>query len=184
MIDFKSHNNLTVPKSPFGDLGVNISIIVAIGENNEIGRNNDLLCHLPADLKRFKELTTGHTIVMGRKTFESLPKGALPNRKNIVLTRNKNLSFNNCQMYASLPEIIDNQKDNADLFIIGGGSIYKQALPLANKLYLTKIHAAFDDADAFFPEINYEKWEEINREEHKADEKHAYNYTFLMYKRK
>ena len=162
---------------------MDISIIVAIGERNEIGRNNDLLCHLPADLKRFKELTTGHTIVMGRKTFESLPKGALPNRKNIVLTRNGNLSFDNCLIYSSLSEVIDNEKDSGEIFIIGGGEIYRQALPLANKLYLTKIHAEFNDADAFFPEINYSEWEEVSREEHKADEKNLYDYTFLEYKK-
>jgi len=159
----------------------NISIIVAIGERNEIGRNNGLLCHLPADLKHFKELTTGHTIVMGRKTFESLPKGALPNRKNIVLTRNKNLSFDNCLTYSSLSEMIDNEKDSNEIFIIGGGELYRQALPLANKLYLTKIHAEFDDADVFFPEINYAEWEEVSREEHKADEKNPYDYTFLSF---
>ncbi|MDR0230523.1 MAG: dihydrofolate reductase [Dysgonamonadaceae bacterium] len=159
---------------------MDISIIVAIGERNEIGRNNGLLCYLPADLKHFKELTSGHTIVMGRKTFESLPKGALPNRKNIVLTRSKNLSFDNCLIYSSLSEVIDNEIDSNEMFIIGGGELYRQALPLANKLYLTKIHAEFDDADVFFPEINYAEWEEVSREEHKADEKNLYDYTFLL----
>lgn len=158
---------------------MDISIIVAIGERNEIGRNNGLLCYLPADLKHFKELTTGHTVVMGRKTFESLPKGALPNRKNIVLTRNKDLSFDNCLIYSSLSELIENEKDSDEIFIIGGGEIYRQALPLANKLYLTKIHAEFDDTDVFFPEINYSEWEEVSHEEHKADEKNPYDYTFL-----
>ena len=164
---------------------MNISIIVAIGERNEIGRNNDLLCHLPADLRRFKKLTTGHTIVMGRKTFESLPEGALPNRKNIVLTRhNKDLSFDNCLIYSSLLEVIDNEKDNNEIFIIGGGEVYRQALPLANKLYLTKIHTEFNDADTFFPEINYSEWEEVSREEYKADDKNLYDYTFSVYERK
>ena len=163
---------------------MDISIIVAIGERNEIGKNNALLCHLPADLKRFKELTTGHAIVMGRKTFESLPKGALPNRKNIILSRNKDLSFDNCLIYSSFLEAIDNEKDNSEIFIIGGSEVYWQALSLANKLYLTKIHAVFDDADTFFPEINYEEWEEVNCEEHKADEKNQYNYTFLLYRKK
>ena len=164
---------------------MDISIIVAIGERNEIGKNNGLLCHLPNDLKRFKELTIGHTVVMGRKTFESLPKGALSNRKNIVLTRcSKNLSFDNCVVYSSLSEVIDNENNNNEIFIIGGGEVYRQALPLANKLYLTKIHAKFDDADTFFPEINYSDWEEVSREEHKADDKHLYAYTFLLYKNK
>ena len=155
-----------------------------MGERNEIGRNKGLLCHLPADLKHFKELTTGHTIVMGRKTFESLPKGALPNRINIVLSRNRNLSFDGCLVFSSIDEIIEYQKDSDDIFIIGGGEIYKQMLPKANKLYLTKIHATFDDADTFFPDIDYSEWEEVSREKHKADEKHLYDYTFLEYRRK
>ena len=163
---------------------MNILIIVAVGERNEIGRNNNLLCHLPADLKHFKELTSGHTVVMGRKTFESLPKGALPNRKNIVLTRNKDLSFDNCLIYSSLLEMIKNEGNNDKIFIIGGGEIYREVLPLANSLYLTKIHSEFDDADVFFPEINYSEWEEVSREEHKADDKHQYDYTFLLYERK
>jgi len=161
---------------------MDISIIVAIGERNEIGRNNGLLCRLPADMKHFKELTTGHPVIMGRRTFETLPKGALPNRKNIVLTRNKDLLFNNCLIYSSLSEAIDNEKDNEEIFIIGGGEVYRQALPLATKLYLTKIHAEFEDADTFFPEINYSEWEEVSREEYKADERNPYDYTFLLYK--
>ena len=161
-----------------------ISIIVAIGKKNEIGRNNGLLCRLPADLKRFKELTTGHAIVMGRKTFESLPGGALPNRRNIVLTRDKSLSFDNCFIYSSLSEIVDNEKGNKEIFIIGGGEIYRQALPIVNKLYLTKICAEFDDADTFFPEINYLEWEEVSCEDFKSDEKNPYDYTFLVYRRK
>ena len=163
---------------------MDISIIVVVGNNNEIGRNNGLLCHLPADLKHFKLLTIGHTIVMGRKTFESLPKGALPDRTNIVLTRNSNLSFENCLIYSSLSEIIDSQKNNDKIFIIGGGEIYRQVLPFANKLYLTKVHATFDDADTFFPEINFSEWEEVSRENHSADEKNLYDYSFLEYIRK
>jgi len=163
---------------------MDISIIAAIGVHNEIGKNNDLLCHLPADLKRFKELTTGHTIVMGRKTFESLPKGPLPYRRNIVLTRNKNILFDNCLIYSSLNEVINNEKDSNKIFIIGGGEIYRQALSLANNLYLTKIHTEFNDADTFFPEINYSDWEEVSREDFKADEKNPCDYTFLVYRRK
>ena len=161
-----------------------LSIVVAVGENNEIGRGNNLLCRLPADLKYFKDLTIGHTVVMGRKTFESLPKGALPNRTNIVLTRSKNHSFNGCLVYSSIEEIIDYQKDNSNIFIIGGGNIYQQMLPMANMLYLTKIHANFDDADTFFPDINYLEWEEISREDHLADEKNLYDFSFFVYKRK
>ncbi len=161
-----------------------ISIIVAIAKNNEIGRNNDLLWRLPADLKHFKELTSGHTIIMGRKTFESLPKGALPNRTNIVLTRNKNLRFENCLVFPSIEKVIDNQKDKSEIFIIGGSGIYNQTLPLADKLYLTKVDADFPDADTFFPEIDYSEWEEISSEKHLSDEKNPYNYAFINYIRK
>ncbi len=163
---------------------MNLSIVAVIGKNNEIGKENNLLCRLPADLKYFKELTTGHIIVMGRKTFESLPKGALPNRTNIVLSRNKNLSFEGCLVFSSIEEIIDYSKDSSDIFIIGGGEIYEQFLPFANKLYLTKVHTQFDDADTFFPEINYSEWEEIKREDHLADEKNPYDFSFVVYKRK
>ena len=163
---------------------MDISIVVVIGNNNEIGRNNELLCHLPADLKHFKLLTIGHTIVMGRKTFESLPKGALPDRTNIVLTRNNNLSFENCLVYSSFSEIIDNRKNDDEIFIIGGGEIYKQILPFTNKLYLTRVHATFDDADTFFPELNFLEWEEVSREDYSADDKNLYDYSFLEYIRK
>jgi len=163
---------------------MNLSIVAVIGENNEIGKDNNLLCRLPADLKYFKELTTGHTVVMGRKTFESLPKGALPNRKNIVLTRNKDLSFDNCLIYSSFSNVINKEQDSDEVFVIGGGEIYRQALPLANKLYLTRIHAKFENADTFFPDIDYSEWEEVSREEHKADEKNPYNFSFLVYERK
>ena len=163
---------------------MDISIIVVVGRNNEIGRNNELLCKLPADLKHFKELTTGHIVVMGRKTFNSLPKGALPNRTNIVLTRDKNLTFENCIVFSSIEELIESQKYNSEIFIIGGGEVYKQTLVLANKLYLTKIDAEFADADTFFPEINYSEWTQLSCENHLADEKNPYNYSFLEYVRK
>ena len=163
---------------------MNLSIIAIVGENNEIGKNNNLLCRLPADLKYFKELTTGHTVVMGRKTFESLPKGALPNRINIVLSRNKSVLFEGCLTFSSISEIVDYQKDKSEIFIIGGGEIYKQILPKADKLYLTKIRATFDDADTFFPDIDYSEWEEIKCEDHLSDEKNPYDFSFLVYKRK
>ena len=163
---------------------MNLSIVVVVGKNNEIGKNNSLLCRLPADLKYFKDLTTGHIVVMGRKTFESLPKGALPNRTNIVLSRNKNLSLNACLTISSIEEIVDHQKDNSEIFVIGGGEIYRQMLSKANKLYLTRIHANFDEADTFFPPINYSEWEEIKCEDHLADEKNPYDFSFLVYKRK
>ena len=160
-----------------------ISIIVAIGKNSEIGQGNDLLCRLPADLKRFKEITSGHTVIMGRKTFESLPKGALPNRKNIVISRNKDLKFKDVIIYPSLDYALIKLIDDDEVFIIGGGEIYRQVLPIADRLYLTKIHADFSDANVFFPEINYREWREVSRETHLADEKHLYSFTFVEYER-
>lgn len=160
-----------------------ISIIVATDENNAIGRNNGLLCHLPNDLKYFKRVTEGHPVIMGRKTFESLPKGALPNRRNIVITANKALRFDNCEMAASLEEAISLIKDESEAFIIGGGSVYKQALPLADKLYITRIHHGFAGVDTFFPEINPPEWEVISSEENPADEKNKYAHTFIVLQR-
>ena len=156
-----------------------ISIIVIIGRNNEIGKGNQLLCHLPADLKHFKEITSGHTIVMGRKTFESLPKGALPNRKNIVISRNPELKIEGATVYSSLDYALLKLIDDEEVFIIGGAQIYEQTLPVADKLYLTKIHAAFPEADTFFPPIDIKEWREVSRETHPADEKNPYSFTFV-----
>lgn len=161
-----------------------ISIIVAIGKNNEIGRNNGLLVHLPADLKHFKEVTSGHTVIMGRKTFESLPKGPLPNRKNIIISRNKDLKIEGgATVYSSLDYALIKLRDEDEVFIIGGAEIYKQILPDADRLYLTKIHEDFLDADTFFPEINYKEWKEVRRDSFPADEKNSYAYTFLELER-
>ncbi|GHS99784.1 dihydrofolate reductase [Bacteroidia bacterium] len=160
-----------------------ISIIVAIGKNNEIGKGNDLLCHLPADLKHFKEITSGHTVIMGRKTFDSLPKGPLPNRKNIVISRNKDLKIEGAIVYSSLDYALIKLMDEDEVFIIGGAQMYAQILPDADKLYLTKIHAEFPEADVFFPSINYHEWREVSRETHLADEKHPYSFTFVEYER-
>ncbi len=160
-----------------------ISIIVAAGENNEIGRANDLLWRLPNDMRRFKEITTGHTIVMGRKTFDSLPKGALPNRKNVVITRNKNLQLENCLILSSLDEAFVQLRDDEEVFIIGGAEIYRQALSLADKIYLTRVQATFPDADAFFPRLNAEEWQIISKETLPADEKNPYFCTFYEYRR-
>ncbi|GHV26649.1 dihydrofolate reductase [Bacteroidia bacterium] len=160
-----------------------ISIIVAVGKNNEIGQGNDLLCHLPADLNHFKEITSGHTIIMGRKTFESLPKGALPNRKNIVISRNKDLKIEGATVYDSLDYALLKLIDEEEVFIIGGAQIYRQMLPDADKLYLTKIHADFPEADVFFPEIKYNEWKEISRETFPADEKNRYSFTFVELER-
>ena len=160
-----------------------IAIVVVVDENNGIGKDGDLLCHLPNDLKHFKKLTTGHTIIMGRKTFESLPKGALPNRINIVITSDNADNYPGCIVARSVDEAFLLTKKKDKVFIIGGGKIYNSTLYLANKLYLTRIHHRFEDADTFFPDIDFNNWELIEEEKHKADEKHLYDYSFRSYKK-
>lgn len=162
----------------------NIAIIVALDEQNGIGRDGGLLCHLPADLKHFKELTTGHSIIMGRKTYESLPKGALPNRTNIVITSDTAENYPGCIVVRSVDEALALCKDEETAFIIGGEKLYRSSLHLADKLYLTRIHHTFDDADTFFPEVDPDKWTLIHSEAHKADERHKYDYSFLTYIKK
>jgi Dihydrofolate reductase len=159
-----------------------ISIIVAIAENYAIGKNNDLLWHLPADFKHFKEITTGHTVVMGLNTFYSLPNGALPNRKNVVISLEP-VDCEGCTVVYSIQEAIDLCKDEDEFFIIGGASIYRQTIDMADTLYITWVHKDFD-ADTFFPEIDANKWEEISREAHEPDEKNHYPYSFVKYERK
>lgn len=161
-----------------------ISIIVAIDENNAIGKENNLLCHLPNDLKYFKSITQGHTIIMGRKTFESLPNGALPNRRNIVLSRKKDIYFDKTEIFDSLEDAIKSTEKEKEIFIIGGASIYKQALSLADKLYITYIHHKFDGADTFFPEIKTSVWKEVSRIGNPLDEKNKFSHTFVIYERK
>ena len=160
-----------------------LSIIVAIGEKNEIGYKNGLLWHLPADLKRFKTLTTGHTIVMGRKTFESLPNGPLPNRRNVVISRNQNFTHPDCLVVSSLAEAFIKLSDEKEVYVIGGNQIYCQTLPYASKLYLTRVHASFPEADTFFPEIDLIRWEKRSEETHPADEKNKFSFTFYEYKK-
>lgn len=159
----------------------NLSIIVAVAMNGAIGHNNQLLYHLPNDLKRFKALTTGHTIIMGRKTFESLPKGALPNRRNVVLSRQEGLHYENAECYKSLEDALMQCDYTEDVFIIGGAELYKQTIDLAARIHLTLIDDTPANADAFFPEIDTKKWTETLREPHLADEKHAHDYTFIDY---
>lgn len=159
-----------------------VTLIAAIGKNNELGKNNDLLWHLPTDFRRFKTLTTGHTIIMGRKTFESLP-GVLPNRKHIIVTRNKNYTKDNIIVVNSLQEALENTKEDPQPFIIGGGEIYTQALPLAQKMELTKVHATFE-ADTYFPEFSLNEWQLITSEKHLKDNKHAFDFTFETWARK
>jgi dihydrofolate reductase len=160
----------------------NISIIVAIAQNFAIGKNNDLLFHLPDDLKRFKQITTGHPVIMGRNTLLSLPKGALPNRRNIVITDNPEEKFDRCEMVFSIDEAILAVNDEAEAFVMGGGMIYRQFFPLSSKLYLTLVHKDYD-ADVFFPPINYAEWTEAGRED-LFDEANQFNYSYLNLVRK
>lgn len=155
-----------------------INIIAAVAKNRAIGYKNKLIYWLPNDLKRFKALTTGHTIIMGRNTFESLPKGALPNRRNIVLSRTQ-ASFPECDTYISLDEALAHCSKDEDIYIIGGARVYEQALPLADRLCLTEVDDTPEQADAFFPA--YDEWKEETREEHGTDEKHAFAYAFTDY---
>lgn len=155
----------------------NLSIIVAVAQNFAIGKNNDLLFHLPNDLKRFKQITTGHPVIMGRNTLLSLPKGALPNRRNIVITDNTEDKFAGCEMVFSIDEAVEAVKNESEAFIIGGGMIYRQFFPLAKKLYLTLVHRDFE-ADTFFPEVDYSEWIEQSRED-LYDEKNGFNYSYL-----
>ena len=161
-----------------------LSIIVAVGENNETGYRNGLLWHLPADLKRFKELTTGHAVVMGRKTFESLPNGALPNRTNVVISKNPDFMPPNCLVFSSLDEALLKLSGEKEVYIIGGSQIYYLALPYASKLYLTQVHARFPEADTFFPEIDSTKWIKKCEEMHPADGKNKFSFTFYEYIKK
>lgn len=157
-----------------------IALIAAIAENNAIGHENKLIYWLPNDLKRFKELTTGHTIIMGSNTFRSLPKGALPNRRNIVLSRKESL-FAGAEHFSSLEEALSNCTDEKIVYIIGGETLYKAALPIADILCLTEINDTPAEADAFFPAFDKKEWEVIEKEEHTTDEKHTHNYCFTTY---
>ena len=158
-----------------------ITIIAAIANNNALGLNNKLIWHLPEDLKRFKRVTTGHHVIMGRKTFESLDK-PLPNRTTIIITRNKNYKANNCVIVNSLDEALENAKQDKNPYILGGAEIYKLAMPIANKLDLTIVHHEFK-ADAFFPEIDTSIWKEKSRENFKADKMNKYDYSFVTYEK-
>ena len=160
-----------------------IAIIAAIDKNNALGFKNRLLFYLPDDLKRFKALTTGHTVVMGRKTFDSLPKGALPNRRNIVLSRSTKLELPGAEVYASLEEALQHCADDEQVFIMGGASVYKQAMPLADRLYMTEIDAEAAEADVYFPAIDHELWHETKRDVRRADDRHPCNYAFVDYER-
>lgn len=157
-----------------------LTIIAAASENNALGKDNDLVWHLPDDFKRFKAITTGHHIIMGRKTFESFPK-PLPNRTHIIITRQKDFNVpEGCVVVSSLKKAIDICPKDEESFIIGGGQIYKQSIDNADKIELTRVHTTID-ADTFFPEIDAGKWKLINEEFHSKDEKHQYDFTYLTY---
>ena len=160
-----------------------IIMIAAAGEDNSLGKDNDLLWHLPDDFKRFKRLTSGHKIIMGRKTFETFPK-PLPNRKHIIITRDKNYTvpYEACTVVHSLEEALD-LVNNEDAFIIGGGEIYSQGEKHANIIELTRVHGHFN-ADTFFPKIDEAIWEVVAKEYHPKDEKHHYDFTYITYKRR
>ena len=161
----------------------NISIIVAIADNYAIGKDNKLLWRLSDDLKRFKKITSGHTVIMGRNTFLSLPKGALPDRRNIVITDVTGESFPGCEMAFSIEEALGMTANDGECFVMGGGMVYRQLLPVAGKLYLTRVHHSFD-ADTFFPEIDFREWQETKSEYIESSEKNEYPHTFTRYIRK
>ncbi|WP_372745743.1 dihydrofolate reductase [Lutibacter sp.] len=159
-----------------------ITIIAAIAENNALGKDNQLIWHLPADLKRFKMVTLNHFIIMGRKTFESLGK-PLPNRTTVIITRNKDFKADGCIIVNSLQEALEAAKSDNNPYILGGAEIYSQAIKIADKLDITFVHQKFE-ADAFFPEIDTTVWKEVSREDLKADDKNKYNYSFVSFIRK
>lgn len=155
-----------------------INVIAAVARNRALGLDNKLLYWLPNDLRRFKTLTTGHTIIMGRRTFESLPKGALPNRRNIVLTRSQQ-QFPGAETFPTLAAALAACQADEEVYIIGGASVYRQALPLADRLCLTEIDDTPKEADAFFPD--YSDWKVEKEETHEPDERHTYRYRFVDY---
>lgn len=161
---------------------MNISIIVAVASNNAIGKDNDLLWHISADLKRFKRLTEGHYIIMGKRTYFSLPKRPLPNRTNVIITDVAGEEIDDCIMAYSIEDAISKMDKEKENFIIGGGSIYKQFMPFANKLYITRVHKDFE-ADTFFPEISSYDWKIVEKEDVTDDVQNDFTYTFEIYER-
>lgn len=163
-----------------------LSIISAIGKNNEIGKGNELLWNLPIDMKHFKETTTGHPVIMGQKTFESIGR-PLPNRRNIILTLDKNFKADGVEIYFSIEELEKELKEtinkDEEVFVIGGGQIYKLFINKADRLYITHVNAEFPNADTFFPEIDEKMWGKISEDKHEKDEKNIYDCNFIIYER-
>ena len=160
-----------------------IHAIVAVDENWAIGRQGDLLCHLPADMRHFKQVTMGYSIVMGRKTFESFPRRSLPGRQNIVITRNAGWQYPGVTVVHSVEEAIAAAETDT-VYIIGGAQVYELALPLVEVLHLTVIHARWASADAFFPALDMSEWQEVSREHHQSDHRNAYEFDFVTLKRR
>lgn len=162
---------------------MSISIIVAVAKNNAIGKDNDLLWHISDDLKRFKKITSGHKIIMGKNTFLSLPVRPLPNRTSIVITDESSDNFEGCIMAYSIEDAMAKCEKDEECFIIGGGSVYRQFLPFADKLYLTKVDRTYE-ADIFFPAISEEEWKLIEKEDHIDHQNNSLHFSFLTYIRK
>ncbi len=164
-----------------------LSIISAVANNNEIGRKNELLWDLPIDMKHFKETTTGHPVIMGQKTFESIGR-PLPNRRNIILTLDKNFIGENIEVVYSLEELDtllkETMGETEEAFIIGGGQIYKLFIDKADRLYITHVNASFQDADTFFPIIDMTKWNKSSEDKHEKDDKNKYDCNFVIYNKK
>lgn len=158
-----------------------ISLIAAVAKNRVIGNRGQITWRLPADLKHFKMVTLGHPIIMGRRTYESIGR-PLPERTNIVVTRDPKYRASGCVVVASLEDAFRAAGDAEEVFIIGGGEIYRQALPLAEKLYITSVEAE-PEGDVFFPEINPDEWRIVSREDHLKDERNQYDYSFLVYEK-
>jgi len=158
-----------------------IIMIAAVAENFALGKDNELVWHLPDDFKRFKQLTTNHYIIMGRKTFESFPK-PLPNRTHVIITRQKDYTAEGCLVVANLADALALIPKDENAFVIGGGEIYALALPYTDVIELTKVHARFE-ADTFFPEIDSKQWKLVSEEYHPKDEKHLFDFTYETYRR-
>lgn len=160
-----------------------ITLIAAVAKNRAIGYQNKLLYWLPDDMKRFRTLTTGHTIIMGRRTFESFPKGPLPNRRNVVLSH-RDIQISGAEVFPSLEDALSSCDSDEDIYVLGGASVYEQALPLAHRLCLTEVEDTPDEADAFFPSFCVDEWEAEIVSEHHIDEKHTHPFRFVDYFRK
>lgn len=160
----------------------NISLIVAIAQNFAIGKNNDLLWHISDDLKRFKVLTSNHTVIMGSKTYFSLPKRPLPNRRNIVLSAKPASLFPGAEVASSIHQTLEMVKNESECFVIGGGEVYKQFLPVANRLYITWVHEDFD-ADVYFPQFNLNEFHAVSESEIQVDPSSGLKYSFVNYER-